>query len=163
MDEVSKKDNLIADDNFFDWLIQQMDEHFYVLYDETNNNDKTKKIPLLYKIVYEYAMKRHLPPIKLSYYNIYYLNYHQHIFSIFEHVSSTNYEYGCANNFLEKSDIRYFINLDDVRNSQDELTRVLKDEINERIQSLYDNGVSIDLIREMINELCNEIETSHTK
>ena len=157
----NKMNNLFFDESFFDWLINQMDKHYYAVYNRESTDTNAKQIPLLFKLVENYATANSLSPIKMLYYNIYYVNYNGHIFSIFEHISDVNYEYGCYANPLSKADIPYFINFDDIKNSnQDYLSKVLVTEIEERMQKLRENGVSIEDIRNIVNCICDNFKNT---
>ena len=109
---------------FFDWLINQIGKSYYAIYNKTSKDKNVKLIPLLYELVNDYAINNNVSPISIMNYEIYYINYNGFIFSVFKHVSNTNYEYGCYANFLEKTSVSEYINFDDIRkNNAKKLTK----------------------------------------
>lgn len=152
---------LLYDSHFFDWLINQICNNCYALYNRTSVDKNVKRIPMLYKMVEEYAKKNNIEPIKIMNYSIYYINYNGFTFSIFEHISDTSFEYGCYTSSLNKTFVPYYINFDDIKNNDtDYLNNVLFGEIGERIKKLYENGVNQDTIKQVLEGIVNNLENS---
>ncbi len=114
---MSKEELLLQNNGFYTWLIKEMNRHHYALYNNINVTQNTRLIPLLFKVIDDYAKNNNIEPVKIMNYNIYYIDYKGYIFSIFEHISDTNFEYGCYANLKEASNIPCFINFDDIRKS----------------------------------------------
>ena len=111
--------NLLYNKYFFNWLFSQMGKRYYVIYNKESVGVNAKKIPLLYKLVDNYAKSNDLTPTNMINYSIYNVNYNGYLFSIFEHITETNYEYGCYANSKDNISVLNYINLSDIKNNDD--------------------------------------------
>lgn len=153
---------VLSNTNFMNWIIKELNEHYYI---DDHNSKLTEedafyasKLKTLYELVAEYAYKNYIEVSKSMQYNLYYVYYNGTVFFVYEGSNS----YGCFNNTLDKKNVLYCINfedvikskLDDIINSDTGLLHGLKKEI----MKLNNKGVSLEFIREIFGKVLEEVK-----
>ena len=153
---------VLSNTNFMNWIVTELNEHY-------NINDHSgrvtednifyySKLKTLYELVKEYAINNHIEPTISMQYSLYYVYYSGNVFFVYE----GNGAYGCFNNTLDKKNILYCINFDDV------VKRKLEDIINsntgllhklkKEIENLYQEGISMDFVKQVLTKLIDEVK-----
>ena len=153
---------VLTNTNFMNWVIKEINEHYHI--DDCNSKIDEKELPYarnlktLYELVREYARNNHIEPTTSMQYTFYYVYYNGSVFFVYE----TNNSYGCFNNTLDKKNLLYCINfedvvkskIEDIINSDTGLLHGLKKEI----IRLNKDGVSIEFIEKIFSKLIEEIK-----
>ena len=153
---------ILNNDDFMNWLMNKLGEHFYI--DDTNvklNGDDlfyAKKLKTLYELVSEYALNNHIYPTRFMQYDMYYVSYNDNVFYVYE----GNETYGCLNSNLNRKELPYCINYDNVKKSKIEeiiySNKGVFGNLREEIMKLHRDGFKTDFIKGIIVDLCNKID-----
>lgn len=153
---------VLTNDNFMNWVMKELGKHYYVS-DANNNLEKedlffAKKLKTLFDLVSEYAENNHIYATEFMQYEMYYVYYNGSVFYVYERMNT----YGCFSNNINKKELPYCINFDDVKknkmesiiNSDHGIFKDLKDEV----VKLHKKGFSTEFIKELLNDLFNKMD-----
>jgi len=153
---------ILCNKEFMDWIIIKLKEHFYVDDHDTKLSEddyyKAKNISYLYHIISQYAIANGIDSDRSNQFNIYYIDYEGNLFFVYEGSTS----YGCFNININKKNLPFCINFEDVRKFK--LDEMLNDDsglfydIKNDIINLHNQGVSIDFINQSINRMIHNIK-----
>ena len=159
--EIENTIYVLTNSNFMNWIIKKLNAHYYID-DHDNKNNETdefysKKLATLYHLISDYAKKNNIEPVKFMENNLYYVEYRGNVFFVYE----GNNSFGCFNNTLDKKELPYCINFSDVimTNINDIVNQdnsLFKDLIQE-IVKLHRKGISLDFIKEYINNYLSKL------
>ena len=160
--ENEEKLYVLSNTKFMKWIKKRLGEHYYIDDHDSKMDENdlfyANKIKYLYEVIMEYANANNIKPTNYMQYDLYYVNYENHIFFVYKGANS----YGCFNNTLDKKDILYCIDFDEVRNSKIEDIISCENDVfsnlKEEVISLHKKGISLDFIKEIIKELVNNID-----
>ena len=158
---------VLSNTNFMKWIIKELNEHYYI--DDHNSKLDEEdtfyatKLKVLYELVEEFATNHNIVATRSNQYNLYYVYYNGTVFFVYEGANS----YGCFNNTLDKKNVLYCINfddvvkskIDDIINSDTGLLYGLKKEI----IKLNNCGVSLEFIEKIFGKVLEEVKEEKGK
>lgn len=160
-EEKVKEQNILMNNGYMNNLVQKLKINMYVI----SNNDKEDSyntyydLPILYKLVDNYAKDNNLSPLCQKYYEVYYLKYNDYIFSIFRKKKDRKITYGCYPIYLKKNDLPYCIDFLNIKNNVNGISNFcngLVGQLKDLVDLLYKEGFPLHFIQQLVDNIVED-------
>ena len=151
---------VLSNTNFMNWVMNKLKEHYYIDDKKSNLNEQdifyAKKLSTLYELIADYATKNGIESKIINQNNMYFVYYNGEIIFVYKNANS----YGCICNTIDKKNLPFCINLDDVRRFK--IKEILSDDndmfshLKKDIIKLCNKGVSPEFIIEIMYKVLDE-------
>lgn len=155
---------IINDPFYMEWLIRYLESSnnsfsdFDIGFDEFDNQN-IARLHILYSIIKEYIYKNYL--VEYMDRDTFYFKYNDNYLKINREFVNKTYKYSISKS-REKA---YYLNFNDIiedkkSDIKDTNDKIVKGLIG-KIEELYQNGLSIDFIREILDKILFEVKTNN--
>ena len=164
MEDMEKKEELLNNDAFYNWLINVTRKETIKYNTDMQDDSNFDKLPLLFEIIDDYAEKNYLLPIVDGNSKSYFILINYVYLMVSQYDLGTSQIYLCGNVDGECDELDdIIINFNDIKNNKRSKNTILLDKtiknLKKSINYLMDNGVKEDYLKYVIDEIVSERTT----